>query len=477
MKDMTKPTVVGDLPGIPGKAMGIEGMAAVADLNLLAATARGGDPTRIAKADVNIGIVVYDTTDCRKPTIAAKVDVFSDQAHMLEFWRDPNKPERVLTSLAYSNEADGVDMRVWDLTGCPKSCNPKFVGAWGLRAQLGIPQNVTTQYEGGTRTDAMRTHDQTWSLDGTRIHMGQQKYGYFQLDSSALAEGRACDPSPATAPIQPGHCLTVFPNFKPLASFGVENPTAHGVTAIPGRPYVMVNHEGYTCPYGGISFVYIGDTDQYNSLDKEHNQVVGNPGTGIESYRADLFPRRIGSFAVPENAIDRCPKPGDKIPDKTGPTGIFGSDVLREVHDVHYTIAFPSVAFATYYSGGLRAIDITNPFTPFELGYYFNKPPAEVVWCSPRAGACADAEVDAEGVPVRQRQLTPPGLEAYSEPITMNGYIVYVDGVAGVQVLKYTGPHADEIPQQGLCVAHHPGVVKPGYEPCPPFKTWSPAKK
>ena len=244
--------------------------------------------------------------------------------------------------------------------------------------------------------------------------------------------------------------------------------------SIPGRPYVVLNHEGGNCPYGGITFVYIGNKEQYNAFDKNNGQVIGNAGAGVDSYRADLFPRRVGSFALPEANPDRCPKPGDQVPPTTGATGILGRDSLNERKDVHNTLAFPSLLFATYYGGGLRAIDITNPFTPFELGYYFDKPPAEVRWCDNRSGGCADAEVDAEGVPIRQKPTTPPGIIARSYPIVMNGYLVYSDSNAGVQVLKYTGPHAEEIPQQGLCISHNPNVVKPGFEPCPPYKTWSP---
>ena len=58
----------------------------------------------------------------------------------------------------------------------------------------------------------------------------------------------------------------------------------------------------------------------------------------------------------------------------------------------------------------------------------------------------------------------------------MNGYVVYSDSNAGLQVLKYTGPHAEEIPATGLCISHNPSVVKPGFEPCPPYKSWSPTR-
>src|SRR5439155_931937 len=162
-----------------------------------------------------------------------------------------------------------------------------------------------------------------------------------------------------------GHCLSVFPDFKPLPAFGTEVATVHGVVPVPGRPYVILNHEGTTCPFGGITIAYIGNKDAYNNYDKQTGAIVG-------------------------------PAAGD--------------------------------------AGSL----------------------------------CADAEVDGEGVPVRVKGLIPPDIEARSYPITMNGYIVYSDSVSGLFVLKYTGPHASEIPAQGTCVAQNPNVQAIGYEPCKP---------
>jgi len=141
-----------------------QALGAVADLNLLVNTARssfgiGDYKFPIDAADKNIGMTVYDATDCKKPTMVAKIDVFNEQTHYMVLWRDPSKPDRVLASVSYSGAPDGVDIRVWDLTGCPKSCNPKMVAEWGLRAQMGVPQTVLTKYEGGQRSDT--TADET----------------------------------------------------------------------------------------------------------------------------------------------------------------------------------------------------------------------------------------------------------------------------------------------------------------------------
>src|SRR5207245_9815512 len=81
-----------------------------------------------------------------------------------------------------------------------------------------------------------------------------------------------------------------------------------------------------------------------------------------------------------------------------------------------------------------------------------------------------DAEVGGDGIPVRQQGPRPPEIIARSSPIAMNGYLVYADSNNGVYFLKYAGPHASEIPKQGIWIAHNPSVVSVGYEPCAPYK-------
>jgi hypothetical protein len=453
---MTKPTVIGDVPGIPFKGMGVEALEAVADLNLLVITARGGDAKRITAADKNIGLVVYDATDCRKPTIVAKVDVGNDLIHYMSLWRDPARSDRVLATVNYccNGTPDGIDMRVYDLTGCPKSCNPKKVAEWGLRQQFGVPQRLEVPYDGGKSVKSQVTHDATWSIDGTRIHVAQMHYGYFQLDSTPLGKGQSCNAESPTSANATGYCLTVLnPDLSArVQPYGVGAAHTHGVVTIPGRPYVAVQHEpSGGCPYGGIQMVYVGTTESF-----------GGSGTLASQgrIRGDLFPKVVSEFGLPEDQIDRCGSDGNPAP---------SSGLLANFNGgVHNLIAFPSVMFATWYSGGVRAIDVTNPQTPFELGFFFNKPAPEVRWC--QSAGCKDPEVDAEGVPIRVQATLPPEIVARSYPIIMNGHIVYSDSNTGVYVLKYTGPHASEVPAKGLCIAHNPSTVSLGFDPCPPYK-------
>jgi hypothetical protein len=351
-------------------------------------------------------------------------------------------------------------LRVVDLTGCPKACQPKQVAEWGMRAQFEIPPQLEIPYDGGVARPNTSTHDATWSLDGTRTYLAQTHFGFLVLDSSPLANNRPCNPASPRAPDATGHCLSVAPNLldSRLPPFGNGVATVHGVVKIPGRPFVSLQHEGHSCPYGGINFAYVGTQESY---------APGAPGTGL--FRGDLYPRLVGVFGLPENNVDRCPIPGQA----PGPNTL-GADMLRTTKTVHDVLAFPNVEFATWYSGGLRAIDISNIYSPYEAGYFFNRPAADTRWCGEETQvikSCADVEQDATGRPYRQRWLLPPDVQARSYPIAMNGHIVYSDENMGLYVLKYTGPYADEIPASGLCISHNPNVTSPGYEPCPPYST------
>jgi hypothetical protein len=477
MADPTNPTLVGPVPGwIQGRGNGIESLETVPDLNMLAVSVRvsmsqngialGYDPPG---EDANVGMLVYDISDCRNPQLVGRWTVpGGNEAHLhyMDLWRDPKQPNRVLANVTFDSGTpdDGIDIRIVDLTGCPTSCSPTQVAEWGLRAQMEIPPNLEIPYDGGTFRPSTQTHDSTWSLDGTRMYLGQTHFGFMTLDTSALATNTPCDGTSPRSPDGRGHCMSLLnPNLDyRLPPFGNQVATVHGVVKIPGRPYVSLQHEGHSCPYGGIDFAYVGTQEGF---------AAGGPGTGL--FRGDLFPRLVGTFGIPENNVDRCPKPGETPPATSSPDKL-GADLLRTTKTVHNVLAFPHIEFATWYSGGLRAIDTTDINSPYEAGYFFNKPAPAVVWCQEQTTvikSCDDPVIGPDGRPTNDPQLLPPDVMARSYPIAMNGYIVYSDETMGLYVLKYTGPHADEVPSSGLCISHNPNVTSPGYEPCPPYTT------
>jgi hypothetical protein len=465
LADPTQPALIGELPGrIPGRANGVEAIEAVADQNLLVELLRvsavGFDPPQ---DQFNVGMQVWDVSDCRKPSLVSNISFPNANEHYMTLWRDPNQPNRVLADVTSDTGTpdDGIDIRVYDLTGCPATCNPQQIAEWGLSAQFEIPPTLEIPYDGGVYRPSTQTHDATWSLDGTRMYLGQTHFGFFELDTTPLGKNQPCDGSAPKTPEASGHCITILnPDLSArVAPFGVGVGTVHAAVRLPGRPYASLQHESGSCPWSGIDLVYVGNQESF---------LPGAPGTGL--MRGDLRPKLVGSFSIPENQLDRCPQPN--VP--AGPN-TFGPAIMRNgLMSVHNVIAFPDLEIATWYSGGLRAIDVTNPFMPFEVGYFFNKPEADARWCgfdSVQFPYCGPVEKDANGLPFQQRPTGPLDIVARSYPIVMNGYVVYSDANSGLYVLKYNGPHADEIPSSGLCISHNPNVTSPGFEPCPPYRT------
>jgi hypothetical protein len=54
----------------------------------------------------------------------------------------------------------------------------------------------------------------------------------------------------------------------------------------------------------------------------------------------------------------------------------------------------------------------------------------------------------------------------FSFPLTHDGLVYYADVHSGLYVLLYRGPHEEEIPREGICMADN---ARAGYEPCPPY--------
>jgi hypothetical protein len=81
----------------------------------------------------------------------------------------------------------------------------------------------------------------------------------------------------------------------------------------------------------------------------------------------------------------------------------------------HNPTVFKNLVFTTWYGHGLRAIDISRPQTPREVGY----------------------------------ALTVPQGVARTYPIFKDGLIYWVDNDTGLHVARYTGPRADELPGAG----------------------------
>ena len=87
----------------------------------------------------------------------------------------------------------------------------------------------------------------------------------------------------------------------------------------------------------------------------------------------------------------------------------------------------PHLAFVAWHSNGLQAVDISEPTNPTRAGVFVPEAPPTV--------ATEDRALSRGTNKVVMR----------SYPIIKDGLIYVVDIRNGLYILRYTGPHADEV--------------------------------
>lgn len=446
-----KPVVVGPVPdAVPGVGNGIEGIETSGDLLVIdQRRALGGLGFEASEGLPERGLSIWDIgDDCRTPELVTRIDFGDRNTHTVSMWRDPQDPDRVL---AMESFIDDPDIQVYDLTGCPDDCDPQLVAEWDLQTQTGVPES---------------THEAIFSTDGRRVYVSQLQAGTFLLDSSALMEslhgGAACDAAAPTTAEAAGHCLTLLnPDVEAREDTAppLDGEWHHTPIKVPDRPYLMglqestgprfVPGEGIktaNCPGAFTRIIYIGEDEFWH-----------HPTRGGELLRGDLNPETVGVFGLPEQKLENCGPDGWKP----------GSAALPGWFSPHDALVLPNVVLATYYGAGFRAIDIANPFVPVEGGHFFNKPVDEVRWAS--YGILGETEFRDDGLARRRPTVGDPHMFAFSYALSHNGNIVYADVHSGLYILRYKGPHADEIPQDGICLSGNPGAIQAGFEPCVPY--------
>jgi hypothetical protein len=171
----------------------------------------------------------------------------------------------------------------------------------------------------------------------------------------------------------------VWPSF--VASVGV-----HSAVPVPGRPshtdknrpaYVLITEEWPfgPCPERGMRII---------SVETETNPVM------------------VGAHAMSDSILEECLK-------QPKPPGAL----IRPMMHAHNPTVLKNLAFVAWQGNGLRAIDISNPFNPEEVGH--------------------------------ARPIPWGDLMTY--PDFHDGLIYIGDNQSGLHVLKYTGPRANELPE------------------------------
>ena len=335
-------------------------------------------------ASIN-NLKIYDIhSDCLHPRLLSTYDFGERAPHEFFLWKDPKHPGRALAYVTFT--VLSPDLMVIDLTD---PANPALAGVF----DIGIDQAFKAA-DFADESGSGYTHSLTVSDDGTRAYMAAWDYGFFTLDTSMLAD-------------------------PPAGSVGVARPVGigrldyghnvHSALQIPGRPEMLFTQEDYAnaghgCPFG---ILRTGKMD-----------TNGDGGATLD-----------GTFSLPENDPAKC---GQK-------NGTFSS---------HNPTVFHDVALLSWYAGGLRAVDLTDPSHLHEDAAFVPKP---TFTPDLRDGRLFFPHKT--GKPgVLPTDSTYPGSIApqwtgamWSYPVVQNGLIYVVDIDLGLYILRYTGPHAAEV--------------------------------
>lgn len=318
--------------------------------------------------------------------------------HEFFIWEDPKNPKRALMFEATA----GGNFAIYDLSPLlnedPATRAPVrlFQGNHGFAAP---PQSGSG------------IHSFSVSNDGKRAYFALLTRGFGVTDVSDFTD---TDPATNTYRI-------VTPSANKATWPG---PGAHSAIKLWNKDTVYVSDEvygtatgaGHGCPWGWTRFIDIKD---------ETKPAV------IEEYRlAENEPLSCANFNPP-----------------------------RTSYSAHNPTLTPNIAFSTWHSGGLQAMDISDPTNVTQLAEYKPEPLPSVDFEDPR--------LSNDGIlPGRSDNR----VVMWSYPVIEDGLIYVVDLRNGLYVLKYNGPYEQEVADvkflegnsnQGdaLCYEPVPGAV------------------
>lgn len=152
--------------------------------------------------------------------------------------------------------------------------------------------------------------------------------------------------------------------------------------------------------------------------------VLRHPGRGTRTQRTDQRGNRDdpGEYKAEENTEAYCTSPAGQDPNNTTYTSYAS----------HNPTVLPDLAFIDWHSSGLQAVDITDPTNPTTAGFFVPEPLPSVVTEDPALSRGVNKVV------------------MWSYPIIYKGLIYAIDIRNGLYILRYTGPHADEVGSIGV---------------------------
>lgn len=386
-------------------------------------------------------------------------------AHEFYLWHDPDNPNRfIVASQTYgSQEQDLIFTAITDETTGEVLDEPLFLASFTLE-EIGGPvrdelPDATGLYSDGRfpsyrhladrrgRPGASQPaqgndlHSGALSNDGERFYAGGGTAGLYILDTELIANsknadlvtGDVCnqvstnvwidgvvgggidvnrlsevandcahpvlnsDPgvlSFLTSDISDQAKLARYARLEERSRFDFAPPFVaavgvHSAIPVPNRPSLSVENTA-----GRPAYVVITEEWPFGPCPERSFRIIN-----VES---EITPMMIGGHAMSDSLIENCL-------DQPVPPG----STIRPMMHAHNPTVLENLVFVNWLGHGIRAIDISNPFNPREVGHARPVPWGDI--------------------------MTYPDIH--------NGLIYVGDNHTGLHVLKYTGPRADEVPQ------------------------------
>lgn len=220
------------------------------------------------------------------------------------------------------------------------------------------------------------------SNDGTRGYLAHLQGGVGVIDTSEAAKG-----------VKKPKIRVITP---PTNAAQWAGPGPHSAVKVFGKDYMLITDEvygaalralgGHGCPWGWMRMVAIDN---------------------------EVKPKVVSEYKLPQNEESLC-EPQDVV----HPTTSFAA---------HNPTLTPNLAFITWHSGGLQAVEISDPKKPTQITEFLADPVIPILQEDPVLSSGGDKVV------------------AWSYPIIQDGLIYFVDVRNGLYVMRYKGPFDNEV--------------------------------
>jgi LVIVD repeat len=320
------------------------------------------------------------------PTSAAGLRV---KPHEMYLWQDPKRPWRALLWIStpeLTSDPTVPNMMIVDISK---------VAAGGPVTEVAQGNWNQLYPDGGSEVtfqNDLYTHSMAPTADGKTTYLSMEGGEFLVLDTSAVA----ADSSPGKVINLNNDLLTDPANRpiwgNPLPGCLKECPEGHSSVPVPGRHFALTTDEIYGtftdptfgCPWGWSRLIDVADP---------------------------AHPAITSEYKITQDTQAFCGSPADDPA-----TEQFTS------YSSHNPTVLPDLAFIDWHSGGLQAIDISDP------GHL-----AQAGWFSPRP-------LDSVATEDPALSRGPNKVVLWSYPIIRNGLIYVMDIRNGLYILRYTGP-------------------------------------